>query len=305
MSQPLRLRRSEMIRSAVCMAFSWGSFFVPGSWFMSTFPRPSGNCSLIFTRNFVPALVLQVMRSNTTSTTRAIASFLCCVASCMMRAEPPWISWANSWKVLAWPVPNLLTSTAWSSSIFLSSSWLDSSPLSSLKSAALLKSISTFSLLAFAASHHSNDVTFSVCRSFTEKAGFDLRSVSATPSTGFWLASSSRSMSSRRRSAMPALAPVSLTSGLKSMSSFCFSFSCWPWALWLATKGCLEAASALRRSDSLRSRILFSSSPHSLELRGGITTFFAFTSSSPLKGKRPVTRPYITTPMAQTSTFRP
>mmetsp|Transcript_147938 Transcript_147938/g.412053 ORF Transcript_147938/g.412053 Transcript_147938/m.412053 type:complete len:246 (+) Transcript_147938:1180-1917(+) len=245
------------------------------------------------------------MRSSTTSTTRTM--FLCLEASIIRREALFRTSWTNSPKVLVLPLPKPSVEILWSCSVFLMSSSLLPSVVPEASSAAATLAptkLVTPSALALASDHHSNLVVLSACFSMTSKLPFSLSSLSVS----IWClpvptcaASSRRPTNSRRRSAMPALAPDSLTSGVKStfstFSSSCFRADC--------TNGCRAAFCALRRSSSFRWRSLLSRSPHSLELLGGITIFLCLTSSSPLKGKRPVTRPYMTTPMAQTSILRP
>mmetsp|Transcript_45709 Transcript_45709/g.135336 ORF Transcript_45709/g.135336 Transcript_45709/m.135336 type:complete len:348 (-) Transcript_45709:607-1650(-) len=295
-------RRSRRPRSVVCLPFSWGAFFVPGSWLRSFFSRPSGNFSTFLTRNLlVPWWTMQRRRS-TTSTTRT--TVLCCVASSMSLAEPFCTSKTNSRKLFAWPLPKWPVTMLCSSSILRISS-TEESPLYSSPPAgrALLASQKLLSL-ALLCGHHSNLDVFSAPLSATSKLAPTscLYVILGADLACCWLASSRRSTSSRRRSRTPAFAPVSFTSGLKS-SSIMDSASCPD--LMAARNWCFSAPSAVKRFASSRSSMrLMNSSPSGGHLLGS-EIFLDLTSSSPLNGKRPVTRPNITTPMAQMSTFSP
>mmetsp|Transcript_93248 Transcript_93248/g.263626 ORF Transcript_93248/g.263626 Transcript_93248/m.263626 type:complete len:233 (-) Transcript_93248:710-1408(-) len=230
---------------------------------------------------------------------------LCFSASSISREAPLWFSYTNSSNFFAFPWPKASVEMECSANIWRMAFSHASVVLlmsSSLAGLAPLMSNRLFSV-AFAWGHHSNLATLSICLSETWKAFFSFSSLSVKCFS--WpgrLASSSRPTSSLRRSAMAAFAPNSLKSGLKSIFSRGVSLS---GPLTVATNWCCMACCALSRSPSLRSSSFRRMSPHSFELLGGITTFLLFTSSSPLNGNRPVTKPYMTTPMAQTSTFRP
>mmetsp|Transcript_77475 Transcript_77475/g.203388 ORF Transcript_77475/g.203388 Transcript_77475/m.203388 type:complete len:294 (-) Transcript_77475:962-1843(-) len=213
-------RRSFRMRSVVCLPFSWGDFFVPGSWLRSFFSRPSGNFSTFLTRNRLTLLWTTQRRRSTTSTTRT--TVLCCVASSMSLAEPVCTSKTNSRKLFAWPLPKWPVTMRCSSSILRMSSTLDSAVLvSSSPRAGLARDASKkFFSLALVCGHHSNFEVFSARGSHTSKlAPISCLNVMVMACEAFcWLASSKRSTSSRRRSRIPAFAPDSFTSGFQSLS---------------------------------------------------------------------------------------
>mmetsp|Transcript_26873 Transcript_26873/g.47813 ORF Transcript_26873/g.47813 Transcript_26873/m.47813 type:complete len:235 (+) Transcript_26873:643-1347(+) len=118
----LMLSISDKMRSAVCLAFSCGSRFVPGSRRVGRV-RPSGNFSSISMRSLGASLVAAPAGrsfSTTTSTTRT--SFLCSVASNMSLEAPVCTSRASCSIGLALPTPNKLGSMLCSIIVFLKSS---------------------------------------------------------------------------------------------------------------------------------------------------------------------------------------
>mmetsp|Transcript_60950 Transcript_60950/g.142576 ORF Transcript_60950/g.142576 Transcript_60950/m.142576 type:complete len:216 (+) Transcript_60950:622-1269(+) len=92
---------SFRMRSAVCLAFSCGSFLVPGSRSVSR-SRPSGNCSLNSTRSREPS----VGRSFKTTMSTTRTSFLCCCASNISLEAPVSTSLASCSMPFAFPTPN-------------------------------------------------------------------------------------------------------------------------------------------------------------------------------------------------------
>mmetsp|Transcript_104844 Transcript_104844/g.266262 ORF Transcript_104844/g.266262 Transcript_104844/m.266262 type:complete len:274 (+) Transcript_104844:1214-2035(+) len=273
---------------------------------MSGRMRPSAYFSACIVRYFLLAPEPCPMRSKMTSTTRT--TFLCLLASSMSRAWPCMISETNSSKVLAWPLPKFSVTMLWLVSICLMFSGLSSTI--ALNSSAFkfltFESSMNFASVHLAWLHHSKLLVFSACLSYTWKPA----------ATSLWVtrkfpcglvsflacAFSRRSTSSRRRSRMPAWAPASFTSGMKSLSK---GSNVSAEDLMAARKGWSMASRPERRFSSFLSRVPFKKLSPSLPHLLGIFTCLTLTSSSPLNGKRPVTMPKMTTPRPQMSTFRP
>mmetsp|Transcript_80125 Transcript_80125/g.166717 ORF Transcript_80125/g.166717 Transcript_80125/m.166717 type:complete len:207 (-) Transcript_80125:2655-3275(-) len=189
---------------------------------MSVLILPSGYFSAVFTRYLLSSPEPCVIRRRTISTART--TFLCLDASNIKRACPPCTSEANSVKVLAEPCPNSEVEMEWSSRVVRMLCSLDFDLLmsSSAETALAFASSKKFAALYCSTENHSNLQDFSARLSWTVNEGF---SFSALWNKSLWkefpfllAAFSNRSTSSFRRSATPALAPTSLTSGLKSVS---------------------------------------------------------------------------------------
>mmetsp|Transcript_104883 Transcript_104883/g.293985 ORF Transcript_104883/g.293985 Transcript_104883/m.293985 type:complete len:202 (+) Transcript_104883:1121-1726(+) len=190
-------------------------------------------------------------------------------------------------------VPRMASALPWSRDNHSASS-------ASLRTTPLDSSINC-ALLTFVASHHSNLDARLFRTSRTSKA----TSMSLTVERNCFCfpppwCCSKRSTNSRRRSLMPAFAPDSLTSGLKFSSNFSISASAAE--VNFERKGNANACLAVRRRSSFLSSIpRMKASPWAPTRLGALTVLF-LTSSSPLKGKRPVAMPYTVTPRAQMST---
>mmetsp|Transcript_41359 Transcript_41359/g.124857 ORF Transcript_41359/g.124857 Transcript_41359/m.124857 type:complete len:297 (-) Transcript_41359:782-1672(-) len=285
--------RSFISRWAVSMPFSCGSFFVPVSSGTVLRVRPSGVSSWYFTRYFLLAPVPVTMRSSTMSTTRT--RHLCLEASIMSRAEPVLTSSTNSVNVLDTPTPNCVGSMAWSWRVVRTASF--SSRSESLLGTAFSRMSRSLDSLHFCLSHHSYFLFVSVPSSwFSKPSSSSLTEVFMFDLPSF--ACSRRATSSRRRSLTPAFAPASRTVGRNSSFSF---ISCSAADTVLLRNSCSTASAAAKRFSSSRSRQPNRKELHSVPQRVGTLTGFVRTSSSPLKGKRPETRPKTVTPSAHTS----
>mmetsp|Transcript_51505 Transcript_51505/g.130139 ORF Transcript_51505/g.130139 Transcript_51505/m.130139 type:complete len:326 (+) Transcript_51505:950-1927(+) len=276
---------------AVCMLFSWGNFLVPDNWLMSALKRPSGYFSAVLMKYLLFAPDPYAMRRRTTSTTRT--TFLCFAASSMNRDSPFCTSSTNSSNFFAWPCPNLFVSMPWLSNIcrMLTGSMVDVE--SSALSVTALDSSTNFCCAHIAGVHHSKLLFLSVCLSMIWNRGIKsagLVQSSALPSGAFLAcAFSRRSTNSRRRSLIPAFAPDSFTSGLKPASN-ASSATCAA-DLIEAKNGCSKQPLADNRSATSRVKVPVMNEVPCLPARDGIFTLLCLTSSSFLKGKRPVTIP--------------
>mmetsp|Transcript_32761 Transcript_32761/g.83512 ORF Transcript_32761/g.83512 Transcript_32761/m.83512 type:complete len:212 (+) Transcript_32761:1001-1636(+) len=209
------LSLSDSSLSATCSVFSCGSFFVPGSWSISSLLRPSLKASDFFTRNLARRPAPWTMRRSTISTTRTM--LLCCAASSMSRDAPLCSSSTNSDRVLASPLPNALVSMPCSWSIVPMTSSLPATlPLSSgvaFRAAATLRiALPAFWICSMVC--HAKRIFFFNCG--TSKLGFQnvasgshrMEECFRSCSLAFFECSN-RSTSILRRSAMPALPPRS------------------------------------------------------------------------------------------------
>mmetsp|Transcript_33664 Transcript_33664/g.76298 ORF Transcript_33664/g.76298 Transcript_33664/m.76298 type:complete len:261 (+) Transcript_33664:549-1331(+) len=255
-----------------------------------------------------PTVEGDMIRRRTTSTTRT--SFLCWVASSMRRHAPECTSFASSCSGLALPSPKWLGSMWCSSSVCLRWFTSCSSPkkLSSRGLAAASRSSRPLWLILEASHHSYSKLAPSVSLSPSAKTlcrctcDFSLWTLP-------WAAVASmfrRLISSWRRSLIPSLtlasrmsAPLDWSSS--SPSPVCLSSpgACWVIHLWAMT--CSEERRIFSSFSSIR---LMKSSQTGLT-RLGILTSFARMSRSSLNGKRPLTSPYMMTPIAHTSTFAP
>mmetsp|Transcript_32906 Transcript_32906/g.104296 ORF Transcript_32906/g.104296 Transcript_32906/m.104296 type:complete len:231 (-) Transcript_32906:649-1341(-) len=126
------------------------------------------------------------------------------------------------------------------------------------------------------------------------------------PSPRPWCSRPRRLMSSWRRARMPSLAPSCATPGACGAASSSASAAGTSAALpGTAIQGCAATAAELGRTSSRFSSIRRMKSSHVGCTRLGIFTSLPRTSFSSRKGKRPLTRPYMMTPMPQTSTLAP
>mmetsp|Transcript_30408 Transcript_30408/g.83792 ORF Transcript_30408/g.83792 Transcript_30408/m.83792 type:complete len:268 (+) Transcript_30408:1009-1812(+) len=252
-------------------------------------------------------------RSTTTSTTRT--SFLCSVASSMSRAAPLRTSPASCSRVFASDLPKRLGSMWCSSSMRENMRRSLASPAASAATRAALPSTPrTPDLVARSLLHHSN-LSFAprMARSSTKNSLTSwccscsgLLSWPSASRARALCSTSNRLRSSWRRSLTCSSAPSCTMPGtLASPSSLPSTATSAETSGRAAIHGCAIISSAAGRFLSCFSSILLMNSSHVACTRLGIRTSLDLTSFSSRKGKRPLTRPYMMTPIAHTSTLAP
>mmetsp|Transcript_2413 Transcript_2413/g.5112 ORF Transcript_2413/g.5112 Transcript_2413/m.5112 type:complete len:296 (-) Transcript_2413:718-1605(-) len=287
-------------RSAVCSVLSTGCFKCPGS-AGPTAIWPSCKPSVTSTRYLASAPGLCEILTRTMSTSRTTC--LCFVASSMSRDEPFWISCRNSSNRLAWPLPKPSIVTLWSRNCSFTVSSVTSRLVMSDGGCLLAFANAPTRSAALLALHHSNVVLLSVTGSVHVNVFSPSFLAGFLPLSPLPSAACNRLTSSARRCWIPAFAPTSLMSGAKSVSIL--SMVIFVAGSKSVRNLCFRASAHSLRLTSSRSRREWINSWPSGGQRFGMISFLNFTSSSPLKGNLPDTRPNMTTPTAQQSTLIP
>mmetsp|Transcript_49600 Transcript_49600/g.127991 ORF Transcript_49600/g.127991 Transcript_49600/m.127991 type:complete len:301 (+) Transcript_49600:726-1628(+) len=287
-------------RTTAWRELSWGCLAFCGS-AAPCFTRPSKRPSEASTRmRPLPSAPTTVSFSTTMSTARTMN--LCFVASSNILQAPVCSSVTKSSKLLAPPMPKPSTLTLWSRSCCFTvstvTSLLTRSPAGSWVAAVKAE----VRLSALEVCHHSRVKARSLPGSWQVNLWLFMSAYLAPDLPVFWR----RSTNSARRAAMPAFAPLSFISGLKSPISSGFVVRGFPHSLPSSAMNEFDKAVAQsNRLASSRSSNLWMISWPSAGHRLGTTNFLSLTSCSPVNGNLPETKPNMTTPIAQQSTFIP